>query len=394
MDTIYKASEDSATAYLSDSRLSLGLEDVYIKPTRLTYIDGERGELRYLGYRIEDIISSGASAEVIQYAFLYGKLPDDSELARFKTLVEKGYELPDYVVSSVAALPRSSDVVGMQAVAMASLAAGSDFQWRKTHMPDAFATMLGQMAAITVIALRHAMGKEPKLPSPTASYARSFLVALQDKEPSDEKVRALDQAIILYLDHEVPASTTAGLVTVSTLADPYSAVLSALAALRGPLHGGATEGVMAQLNEVGEPQAAKEWFDKNVASGKKRLMGFGHRVYKTYDPRALIFKSIAIKLASEGQLHEMLATALALEQVGLKSLAAKGIYPNADFYSPIVYASLGIPYAKGAYTAMFALSRTAGWLAHFEEYVQMGGRIIRPRALYIGPALKTLTPKP
>ncbi len=392
MDSIYKPSGDACKTFQSDDRLSPGLERIYITPTKLTYIDGEMGELRYMGYRIQDIISAGARAEEVQYAFLNGSLPNREELRRFAELIESGYDLPGYVVDAITSLPRSSDAVAMQSVAVASLAALSELTWSHEKKRDLFAVMLGQMSAITAVSLRHAMGKKPRLPSPGATYAESFLAALSGDRPSEMRAKAMNDSLILYMDHEVPASTTAGLVTASTLADPYSSVLSALSALRGPLHGGATEGVMSQLMEIGDPSAVERWFRENVLSGKRKLMGFGHRVYKSYDPRALAFKSMALELASGHDTAKLLSTALALEEVGIKSLGEKRLYPNADFYSPIVYACIGIPYSRGSYTAMFALSRLAGWLAHFDEYLSFGGRIMRPRALYVGPDKRPFPP--
>ncbi|WP_449462333.1 citrate/2-methylcitrate synthase [Tardisphaera miroshnichenkoae] len=392
MDSIYKSSGDACKTFQTDERLSPGLEQVYIKPTKLTYIDGEAGELRYLGYNIKDIIAAGARAEEIQYAFLHGSLPNREELQRFVELIESGYDLPDYVVDAITSLPRSSDAVGMQSSAIASLAAVSDLSWSHEKKKDFFAVMLGQMSAITAVSLRHAIGKRPKLPSPGGTYAESFLTALSGEKPAEAKAKAMNDSVILYMDHEVPASTTAGLVTASTLADPYSSVLSALSALRGPLHGGATEGVMSQLREIGDPSSVETWFRENVLSGKRRLMGFGHRVYKSYDPRALAFKSMALELATDSDTTRLLSIALKLEELGLKSLGGKRIYPNADFYSPIVYACIGIPCSRGSYTAVFALSRLAGWLAHFDEYLSFGGRIIRPRALYVGSEKRPFPP--
>ncbi|MGC8615218.1 MAG: citrate/2-methylcitrate synthase [Thermoprotei archaeon] len=384
MDKLYKTSEESWNSFQKDFRVSWGLEDVYIKPTSLTYIDGEKGELRYLGYGIQDIISANALAEEMQYAFINGELPSREELRHFVDVIEEGYDLPEHVIAAITSLPSSSDVVAMQASAMASLAAVSDFSWPQENKGDFFARMLGQMSAITAVSIRHSVRQKPRLPSPGKAYAESFLEALLGKSPGDEKVRAMNNSLILYMDHEVPASTTAGIVTASTLADPYSAVLSALAALRGPLHGGATEVAMSQFLEISDPRSVDAWIQDNIITGKRRLMGFGHRVYKTYDPRALIFKSMAVKLASDKSNAKLLSIALRLEEAGSQALQKKGIYPNADFYSPIVFSCIGIPFVKGSYTAVFALSRLPGWLAHFNEYLSLGGRIIRPRAIYVG----------
>jgi len=201
----------------------------------------------------------------------------------------------------------------------------------------------------------------------------------------------MDAALILYTDHEVPASTTAGLVASSTFSDMYSCIVAALAALKGPLHGGAAEEAFKQFVEIGSPDKVDEWFKINIVEGRKRLMGFGHRVYKTYDPRAKIFKKLAQQLSQENpEIKKYLEIAERLEKLGIETFGSKGIYPNTDFYSGIVFYGLGFPIYM--YTALFALSRTLGWLAHFIEYVEEQHRLIRPRALYVGPEYKHYVP--
>ena len=372
--------------------ISKGLEDVNIKWTRLTTIDGEKGILWYMGYRIEDIINAKAQAEEIQYMFLYGELPKKSQLDEFKKKVEEGYKIPDYAIKAITNLPRSSDVVALQMNAMASFAATEKFNWNKQTDREYASKIIGQMASVTAVAIRHVLGKPPKLLEPSGSLAESFLRAVFDKEPSEKEVEAMNDALILYLDHEVPASTTAGLVVVSTLADIYSGIVGALAALKGPLHGGAAEAAALQFLEIGDPNKVEPWFEENIKTGKKRLMGFGHRVYKTYDPRAKIFKKLAEDLNPSGQAKTMFEIAKKLETLGINELGKKGIYPNTDFYSGIVYMSLGFPLQNNIYTALFALSRVTGWMAHFLEYVEEQHRLIRPRAVYVGPSERPFIP--
>jgi citrate synthase len=372
--------------------ISRGLEDVNIKWTRLTTIDGEKGILWYAGYRIEDIINAKAKAEEIQYLFLYGNLPNRSQLDDFEKKVQEGYKIPDYSIKAITALPRTSDAVALQMNAMATFAATEKFSWNKATDRDTATRIIGQMASVTAVAIRHAMGKEPKLLEPSSSLAESFLKAVFDRSPSEKEVEAMNDALILYLDHEVPASTTAGLVVVSTLSDMYSGIVGALAALKGPLHGGAAEAAAMQFQEIGDPSKVDSWFQENIKSGKKRLMGFGHRVYKTYDPRAKIFKRLAQELNLKGAPKTLYEIAERLEELGIKELGAKGIYPNTDFYSGIVYMGLGFPLQNNIYTALFALSRVTGWMAHFIEYVEEQHRLIRPRAVYVGPSERPFVP--
>ena len=372
--------------------ISKGLEDVNIKWTRLTTIDGQKGILWYMGYRIEDIINAKASAEEIQYMFLYGQLPTKSQLEEFKKKVQEGYNIPDYAIRSVTNLPRSADSVALQMNAMASFAATEKFTWNKQTDREYASRIIGQMASVTSVVIRHVLGKEPKPLEPSDSLAKSFLKAVFDREPTEKEVEAMNDALILYLDHEVPASTTAGLVVVSTLADIYSGIVGALAALKGPLHGGAAEAAAMQFLEIGDSSKVESWFAENIKSSKKRLMGFGHRVYKTYDPRAKIFKRLAQELNPKGQAKTLFEIAEKLETLGINEFGGKGIYPNTDFYSGIVYMSLGFPLQNNIYTALFALSRVTGWMAHFLEYVEEQHRLIRPRAVYVGPSERQFVP--
>ncbi|MGC8673555.1 MAG: citrate synthase [Thermoprotei archaeon] len=362
-----------------------GLEDVNIKWTRLTSVDGEKGILRYVGYDIEEIVDKRASAEEIQYLFLNGELPTGEELERFKEKLEEGYDLPDYVIDSITGMPRSSDVVGLQMQGMSSLAATSHLGWNAESNRDLAAKVIGQMAAITSVSIRHVLGKKPELPWRSDGFSKSFLRAVFDKEPTEKQAWAMNTVNVLYMDHEVPASTTAGLVAVSTLADLYSGVVAALAAFKGPMHGGAVDQVVRQLIDIGDPENVEEWFNKNVVLEKKKLMGFGHRVYKTYDPRARILRSVADSVALTGDSARLLQVAKALEKLGISTMGTRGIYPNADFYSGLVYMGIGFPPSNGIYPALFAVSRVTGWIAHFIEYVENQHRLIRPRAVYVGP---------
>jgi citrate synthase len=374
-------------------QISKGLEDVNLKWTKLTSIDGEKGILKYSGYKVEDIIKSGALVEEIQYLFLYGELPNKKQLFDFQKKIQEGYSLPDYVINAITNLPNNSDSVALQMNAFAALAATVPYKWDKQTDRDVAAKVVGNMSAITAAVYRHILGLQPLRPESGGSYAESFLKAAFGKDPSQEQVDAMNTALILYMDHEVPASTTAGLVVVSTLADIYSGIVGSLAALKGPLHGGAAEAAIAQFVQIGDETKVDDWFKQNIITGKSRLMGFGHRVYKTYDPRAKIFKSIAVNLIRNNpEAEKMFKIASRVEELGIANMGSKGIYPNTDFFSGIVYMSLGFPLKNNIYTAIFALSRVTGWIAHFIEYVEEQHRLIRPRAVYTGPADRSFVP--
>jgi len=369
------------------ANIDKGLENVNIKWTKLTYIDGNNGILKYGGYNVNDLIENGAKEDEIQYLFLYGELPNRLDLELFQSKVQKGYELPDFVKDIIFELPRESDAVALQMAAFSALATSTyNFKWNADLDRDQAAKAIGLMSAVTANVYRHIMGKGPVDLEPSDSFAESFLRSTLDRTPSEDEIDAMNAALILYTDHEVPASTTAGLVAVSTLSDMYSGIAAALAALKGPLHGGAAEASIMQFQEIGDPDNVDAWFRDNIVNGNKRLMGFGHRVYKTYDPRARIFRRYAEKLsANDPEAKKMFDIATRLEKIGIDTFGSKKIYPNTDYFSGIVYLALGYPLRNNIYTSFFALSRVTGWISHFMEYVENQHRLIRPRAVYVGP---------
>ncbi|QKR00078.1 citrate synthase [Metallosphaera tengchongensis] len=372
------------------SQISRGLENVFIKTTALTYIDGDNGILRYGGFDIDDLVEHTSFEEVI-HLMLYGDLPTKVQLQRLKTSLNEAYEIPQQVIDTIYSLPRESDAIGMMETAFSALSSIYGEMWNKNTNKETAIKLIAKASTVTANVLRAKEGKKPVIPESSDSFARSFLSASFARTPTNDEVKAMDAALILYADHEVPASTTAALVTSSTLSDMYSCVVAALAALKGPLHGGAAEEAFKQFLEIGEPERTEEWFKKKILEEKSRLMGFGHRVYKTYDPRAKIFKRYAQKLSERSnEARKYFEIALKVEELGIEKFAEKHIYPNTDFFSGVVFYSLGFPVYM--FTSLFALSRTLGWTAHVIEYVEDQHRLIRPRALYIGPLKREVIP--
>ncbi len=362
--------------------ISNGLEDVCIKNTALTFIDGEKGVLRYRGYGIKDLVEK-CSYEEVSFLMLFGELPDRKELAQFTSDIQKGYALPEFTRRVISSLPDDSDALSVFETAFASLSCGEDgFVWSRENIARKAPEALGRASAVVAAAFRHMVDKEMKMPVPTDSYAGSFLNACFDGDVSRQSVTVMNRALVLYADHEVPASTTAAIVSCSTLSDMYSSIAAAVAALKGPLHGGAAEAAYAQFEDIGSPENVDSWFQKNVVEGRRRLMGFGHRVYRTYDPRMAIFKSMARELSTSAEEKRTLEIAEKLEKLGVERFSPKQIFPNTDFYSGTAFKCIGFPIHM--FTALFALSRTVGWIAHMSEYIENGGRIMRPRANYTG----------
>jgi citrate synthase len=321
---------------------------------------------------------------------LYGDLPNSDQLKKLKEKLNESYNVPPPVIRIMEELPHDSDAIAMMETAFSALVSYYNYSWKKGENKERALEIIAKASTIVANTYRLKEGLKPEIPEPSESYAKSFLKAAFSKDPSEEEIDAMNAALILYTDHEVPASTTAALVTSSTLSDMYSCIVSALAALKGPLHGGAAEAAFSQFLEIKDPSNVEDWFNNNILKEKKRLMGFGHRVYKTYDPRAKLFKRYAEELARTPESRKILDIAERLEDIGIKNFGEKKIYPNTDFYSGIVFYSLGFPVYM--FTSLFALSRVLGWLAHIIEYVEDQHRLIRPRALYIGPIKRDFVP--
>lgn len=360
--------------------VSLGLEDVFIKYTGLTYIDGNAGVLRYRGYDVNDLVQNSPFEEVC-YLMINGELPNSQQLEEFKKSIKEHYKLPDHVTELISDLPREADTLTMMETAFASLSSG-DYQWNKENDRKQVPKILGENLGIISNIYRHKMGMPLQNPDTKYDYAEAFLRNCFDRV-DDKKISAMNAALVIYVDHEVPASTTAALVASSTLSDMYSCITAATAALKGPLHGGAAEAAYKQLLDIGSVDNVDNWFKTNIVDGKRRLMGFGHRVYRTYDPRMKIFKKLATTLDQTAEQKKLFEIAVKLEELGVKEFGAKGIYPNTDYYSGIVFNEIGFPIYM--FTTLFGFSRVLGWLAHVTEYVEEEERLIRPRAVYTGP---------
>ena len=241
--------------------------------------------------------------------------------------------------------------------------------------------MLAKMPALIAGFDRHRKGLDLVRPDSDASIAQNFLYMLNGEKPTERMTRAMDICLVLHADHGFNASTFASLVTISTLSDMYSAVTTAIGTLKGPLHGGANQGVMYMLQEI-ESIDSVESYVLNKFAKKERIMGFGHRVYKAYDPRATYLKTFAEGIAEDTGNMALFEKSKKIEEIMDREVGAKGIYPNVDFYSATTYFSLGID--LDLFTPLFAMSRVSGWTAHCLEYLQ-DNRLIRPRCDYIGP---------
>jgi len=358
-----------------------GLAGIPAARSGISNIDGNKGLLSYRGYRIEELSRESTFPEVA-WLLLHGELPTSRELGDFRLSLAEARALPEKVFEVIRALPGAGHP--MDAL-QASLAALGMSRRHKDHKdPELKARAIARLLAGTPVMVaafeRMRRGEDLVPPDPELDTAENFLWMVTGEKPDPLSARVLDVALILHADHTMNASTFTARVVASTEADPYTVVTSAVGSLTGPLHGGANERVLAQLEDIGEVDKVEAWVDARLLE-KKKVMGFGHRVYKVKDPRAEILQGLASELFDALGATPIYEVALRLEEVMEDRVGHKGIYPNVDFYSGIVYAKLGIP--TDLFTPVFAIARTAGWLAHWLEQMP-DNRIFRPTQIYTG----------
>jgi len=363
-----------------------GLEGVVATSSAICDIDGINGVLIYRGYDIHDLAQHATFEEVV-YLLWNGELPTRAQLDDLKRRLGASMALPKEVVELIEGFPKGSPPNPVLRTAFSALALYDPD--RDDNSPEAnyrkAIRATARMGPLVAAIQRVAEGKQPLEPDPSRSIAHNFMYLLQGKRPDEVTERVFDVALILHADHELNASTFAARVTAATLSDFYSAITSALGALFGPLHGGANAAAIKMLREIGTPDRAEAWV-KAALGRHERIMGFGHRVYKTYDPRAAELKKMSKALAEKQGNLALYDTSVEIERV---VQSEKRLYPNVDFYSASTYTALNIP--GPLFTPIFAVSRIAGWSAHvLEQYAH--NRLIRPRAEYIGDRGRTYVP--
>lgn len=363
-----------------------GLEDVVVSTSEICFIDGDQGRLLYRGFDIHDLVAH-ASFEETAYLLWHGKLPTRSELGRFTKELAASRRLPPKVVGVLRGLPKKADPMDVVRTGVSVLGLydpdGGD-ESREANLRKAL-RIQAQVPTLVATWARLRKGKAPVPPSPRLGLAENFLYMLSGRKPTPLAAKAMDTAFMLHADHELNASTFAGRVTVATLSDIYSGVVSGIGALKGPLHGGANVGVIRMLLEIGEVDRAEAWI-KSALAQKKRIMGFGHRVYHAEDPRATHLRRLSEALGREAGQLKWYEMSRIVERVVKEQ---KGLNPNVDFYSASTYYVMGID--PELYTPIFVASRVSGWTAHILEQ-QANNRLIRPRAEYTGARQATYVP--
>src|SRR5687767_5573249 len=366
----------------TEAKPKAGLEDVVAATSAICYLDGDRGVLAYYGYDIHDL-ARGASFEEVCYLLWHGRLPDRAELGDLQSQLVAARPLSEPMLRLMKQLPASD---GMDVLRTMTSALGHYDQDAADNSPQAnyrkAVRLTGQIASLVATHGRLQAGGGPIQPDPALGHAANFLYMLTGERPNALSTRAFDIALVLHADHELNASTFAARVAAATLTDIHSAVVGAIGALKGPLHGGANADVMRLLIEIGE-NAPPERVDDAIRSRLARMVkipGFGHRVYRTEDPRATHLRRMSRDLGERAGNRRWFDMSQRIEQL---VTGEKKLYPNVDFYSASTYYTLGIPI--DLFTPIFAVSRVSGWTAHcLEQYAN--NRLIRPRTDYIGPS--------
>lgn len=368
--------------------------------SEITYIDGDKGILRYRGYPIEQLAENSSFLEVA-YLILNGELPNADQLSTWEKEITYHTLVHKNIQEQIEEFRYDAHPMGMLISSIASL---STFYPEARDVDNAenrvlqIKRLVAKVPSIAAMAYRHSMGFPINLPDNDLSYTENFLNMMfkmveSKYDANPVLARALDVLFILHADHEQNCGTNAMRSVSSSKVDPYSAMAAAAAALYGPLHGGANEAVLRMLTQIGHVKNIPDFIEKVKTDRSVRLMGFGHRVYKNYDPRARIIKSVADQVFEVTGRNPMLDIALELERIALEDefFIKRSLYPNVDFYSGIIYQAMGLPTAM--FPVMFAIPRTIGWLSQWEEMMNDREQAIaRPRQIYLGHGERDFVP--
>ncbi|KAJ6674807.1 CITRATE SYNTHASE [Salix viminalis] len=411
-------SQDGTVKSSDFKKISTGMNDKGLKlydpgylntaPVRssISYIDGDEGVLRYRGYPIEELAESSSFVEVA-YLVVYGSLPSQSQLADWEFAILQHSALPQGVLDIIQAMPHDAHPMGVLVSAMSTLSIyhpdanpalrGQDLYKSKQVRDKQIARIIGKAPTIAAAAYLRLAGRPPVIPSSNLSYSENFLYMLdslgdRSYKPNPRLARVLDILFILHAEHEMNCSTSAARHLASSGVDVYTALAGAVGALYGPLHGGANEAVLKMLSEIGTVENIPGFLE-GVKNRKRKMSGFGHRVYKNYDPRAKVIKKLAEEVFSIVGRDPLIEVAVALEKAALADeyFVKRKLYPNVDFYSGLIYRAMGFP--TEFFPVLFAIPRMAGYLAHWRESLDdPDTKIMRPQQVYVGEWLRHYTP--
>jgi len=377
------------TATVEKPAWDKGLAKTIAAETEMSFIDGEKGILEYVGIDIDSLARNSSYEETV-FLLWNRRLPKADELAAFSAELRAEYGLADGMWDLIARMPKDATPMHVLRTLVSALGLfdpEADDESLEANERKAL-RLVAKTPALIANFDRHRKGLPFVRPVADETVAGSFLTMLTGARPTDAVRKALDVCLILHADHGLNASTFAARVTIATLSDLYSAMTTAVGTLKGPLHGGANEEVMVMLREIGSIDRVEPYVMERLRN-KDRIMGFGHRVYKTVDPRATYLKTFAKQVAADTGNMPLYEMSQKIEQVMAREVGPKGIWPNVDFYSATTYHSIGLE--LDLFTPMFAMSRMAGWAGHCIEQLK-DNRLIRPMALYVGPHGLAWTP--
>ncbi|MDX2273743.1 MAG: citrate synthase [Cyanobacteriota bacterium] len=365
---------------MAEGEYKPGLEGVPATSSNISFVDGQVGLLEYRGIPITELTTHSTFLETA-HLLIYDHLPTQTDLEEFEQAIVGHRRVKYRIIDMIKSFPESGHPMDALQTCVAAL--GLFYPIQEYSHDYVFGTVTRLLAKVpTLVAAFHQMrqGNDPIPPRDDLDHSANFLYMLSGQVPDPALSKIFDTCLIMHAEHTVNASTFALLVTASTLANPYSAIASAIGTLSGQLHGGANEQVMVMLRQIGSVENVRPFIEEKLAK-KQKIMGIGHRVYKVKDPRAIILQKFAEAMFTGKEHSKFYDIALEVEKVCEELVGAKGIYPNVDFYSGLVYAKLGIP--EDLFTPVFAISRVAGWLAHWREQLS-DNRLFRPTQVYTG----------
>jgi citrate synthase len=366
---------------MNQLELRPGLADVPVAKSAVSFIDGQRARLEYRGIAVETLARESCFEETA-WLLLKGELPTQRQLADFDDQLRHHRRIKYKLNDLIKCLPETGhpmDALQASVAAMGMFYPARDVSNEKSNW-DSAVRLIAKLPTVVAAFARLRHGNEAIQPRDDLDHAGNFYWMLFEREPTPAVRKVLDACLVLHAEHTMNASTFSARVTGSTLANPYTVISSAIGTLTGPLHGGANEEVLEMLDEIGGLANARPWLEKALKD-RRKIMGFGHRVYKVKDPRATVLEELAEHVFAETGRPPMFQLAQEIEQIMAEKVGPKGIYPNVDFYSGIIYQTLGIP--RDLFTPIFAIARVAGWLAHWLEQLK-DNRIFRPEQIYVG----------
>lgn len=369
---------------MSEPEYKPGLEDVPAAKSAVSFIDGKRARLEYRGIPV-DVLARESCFEETAWLLLKGSLPTQRELADFDHALRERRGIHFRLKDLIKCMPSHGhpmDALQASVSALGMFAAKSRLVKDTAANWDSTLRLIAALPTLVAAFARTRNGDEILDPRADLDHAGNFYYMLFGKEPTPAVRKVIDAALITHAEHTMNASTFTARVTGSSLANPYAVISSAIGTLSGPLHGGANEEALEQFESIGGVEKVKPWLDAKLAADPKfKIMGLGHRVYKVKDPRANVIQELAEHVFAETSRPKIYETAVELERLAAGIYGPKGVYPNVDFYSGVVYQSLGIP--TDLFTPVFAIARVAGWLAHWNEQL-VGNRIFRPEQIFTG----------